>query len=97
MGQCAGDVDTAADAEFAEDVAGVAFDRLGGDEQVLGDLPVGGSAGDELGDPQLGRREGVTSGAGVPSRPCAGQDQLVACPCCEGPGSAGVREIQRSA
>ena len=54
-----GELDARLDAQLQEHLAQVVLDRLRAHEQLRGDVAVGGAGGDELGDPQLLRREVV--------------------------------------
>ena len=62
------------DAELGEDVGQVGLDGAGGHEQSLGDLPIGESGPDQIGDLVLGGREarpsvgGSLAGAPTPRR-----------------------------
>src|SRR4051794_14621138 len=66
----------AADAELAEDVAQVVLDGLGAHEQGGRRLPVGQPLGDELGDPELVRRQLGRVALGRGARAGAGRAQL---------------------
>src|SRR6516225_3560796 len=81
------------DAEFAEDVLEVTFDRLPGDEQRLGDLSVGHPLDRKIRDASLRGRQGVSAGDAVTARSRAGSAQLVLCTLSEGAGSAGPRQV----
>src|SRR5690242_21237877 len=64
------------DVELAEGVAQVGLDRGLGDEQVLGDLPVGQALGRQDGDPTLASGQRVRAGQGGPPGPRSGREQL---------------------
>src|SRR5690349_18459477 len=84
------------DVELAEGVAQVGLDRGLGDEQVLGDLPVGQALGRQDGDPTLASGQRVRAGQGGPPGPRSGREQL---PLHLGgqPGGAGaLGEVERA-
>jgi hypothetical protein len=60
------------DAKLAERVPQVRLDGGLGDEQVLGDLPVGQPVGGEAGDLPLGAGERVRAGDGTAAGPTSG-------------------------
>jgi hypothetical protein len=65
-----------AQAELAEDAADVGLDRLFGEDEALGDLPVGKAAGDQGENLGLPRGERVEASGGAGSRggrPAAGE------------------------
>src|ERR1700689_2607095 len=63
--ECAGELRPSGDAEFPENLAQVVVDGAGTDEELGGDLLIGGAAGDQPGNLRLLRRERIRgSGAG---------------------------------
>jgi len=62
--------------QLAEGAGEVGFDGLLGDEQALGDLPVGLAGRGQVGDAQLARGEGVAAAGGGSAGARAGREQL---------------------
>ena len=70
------------------------FHRPLGDEQRLGDLPVGAAGRGHLGDPQLARGERLRSTAPLAPRPGAGGPEVVSDAYRQRPGSTPGGEVE---
>ena len=92
-----GQVGPGGDGEFLERVPEMGLDGGLGDEQVLGDLPVGQAVGGEAGHPPFGAGERVRAGEGGASGPGPGREQLPPGPLGERRGAGALREIQGAA
>jgi hypothetical protein len=68
-----------------------------GDEQVLGDLPVGQPVGGEAGDPPFGAGERVRAGEGGAPGPGPGREQLPPGPLGQRRGTGALRQVQGAA
>jgi len=80
-----------------ECVPKVGFDGGLGDEQVLGDLPVGQAVRGEAGDPPFGAGERVRAGKGGAPGPGPGREQLPPGPLGQRRGTGALRQIQGAA
>ena len=96
-GQVRGQVGPGGDAELLEGVPEVGLDGGLGDEQVLGDLPVGQAVGGEAGDPPFGAGERVRAREGGAPGPGAGRKELPPGPLGQRRGTGALRQIQGAA
>src|SRR5712675_2516388 len=92
-GERAGELAAGADAELGEDLPEVVGDGGGADEQLLGDLRVGGAVAGEAGDQRFLRGEGIGRLDGVLPGVPAGRPQLGARPFGEGFGADRVEDL----
>src|SRR6266851_2128359 len=86
-----------ADAELGEDLAQVVGDGSGADEQLRGDLRVGGAVAGQAGDQRFLRGQGIGRLDGVLPGVPAGRPQLDARPSGKRRGADGVEDLVRAA
>ena len=80
--------------QFAEGAGQVCFDCLGGDEQALGDLPVGQARTGQVGDAQLAGSQGIAAAGRRPPGTGAGGEQFGQRAVLQGAGAALVGQGQ---
>src|SRR5262252_3835965 len=93
-GEGGGKLGAGVDAQLAEGVGEVGLDGLLGDEQALGDLPVGLPGAGQAGDAQFAGSEGVAAAGGGPPGPGAGGEQFGQCAVLQGAGAALMSQRQ---